>query len=112
MVNPIICKCFPHSDIDWNNRPKNPTNVFEDRLADAYMGKSLQSDMAFYVESDKTTIPAHSLIVSAASEVLEKLIHGTGSIVNTDRVVSVPDCPLEEFLVLLRYLYTGKTIRD
>lgn len=110
MVNPIICKCFPHSDIDWKNRPKDAV-IFEDRLADAYMGKSLKSDMAFYVDSDGTTIPAHSLIVSAASEELEKLIYGTGSIVNTDRVVNVPDCPEEEFLLLLRYLYTGKATR-
>lgn len=90
MVNPIICKCFPHSDIDWKNRPKDAI-IFEDRLADAYIGKSLKSDMAFYVDSDGTTIP--------------------GSIVNTDRVVNVPDCPEEEFLLLLRYLYTGKATR-
>lgn len=111
MANAIICNCYPNSGIDWNDRPKDPSR-FEDRLADIYMGKSLKSDMSFYVESDDTTIPAHSFIVSAASEVLDKLIYGTGSIVNTDRVVKVPDCPKEEFLLLLRYLYTGKHDKD
>lgn len=74
-------------------------------LADAYMGKDLHSDVTFLLESDGTTIPAYSLIVSAVSEVLDKLIHGTGGIVNTEQVVNVPYCTRQEFLILLRYLY-------
>lgn len=84
------------------------SHSFEDRFADAYMGKTLQSDMTFFLESDSTLIPAHTLIVAASSVVLERLIHGTGTIVNTDRVVKVPDCPAAEFQILLYYIYTGK----
>lgn len=93
--------------IDWTDR-LDGKHSFVDRFADAYMGKTIQSDMTFVLESSGTLIPAHSWIICAASPVLERLVHGTGSIVNTDRVVTVPDCSLAEFNVLLRYLYSGK----
>lgn len=80
---------------------------FVDRLADAYMGNTLRSDMSFFVEMENLFIPAHANIMAAASEVMERLIYGTGSIVNTDRIVTVPDCSEEQFRLLLRYLYTG-----
>lgn len=96
------------ADIDWTNWTKE-THRFENRLQDAYMGKALHADMSFYVESDRETIPAHSLIIAAASEVLERLIYGSGTLVNDDRLVTVPNCPLNEFNVLLRYLYTGES---
>lgn len=114
-INPIKRKRTPSpsssspkidGNIDWNGR-NDGTMIFQDRLADAYMGKQLHSDMMFFVESENTYIPAHSLIVAAGSEVLERLVYGTGSIVNTDRVVQVPDCPVDAFKHILQYLYTG-----
>lgn len=100
-------KCFQFSahepqNIDWNNR-----GTFANRFADAFMGKALRSDMSFYLESARVSITAHTLIVSAASEVLDRIIFGSGSIANFDRVVKVPNCPDMEFRVLLKYLYTG-----
>lgn len=97
----------PAETIDWSNNP-NGTNHFDDRFADAYMGKTYLSDMSFFVELDQTSIPSHSFIVAPASKVLERCIFGTGSIANPDRVVKVRDCPLAEFHILLHYLYTGK----
>lgn len=108
MNEPVESSCvFPlHTDIDWDDRKKDITK-YEDRLADAYLGKTLQSDMTFLVELDGTAIPAHTLIVCAASQVLEKLIFGSGSLKNTGRVVKVSNCPKKEFMILLRSLYTG-----
>lgn len=97
------------TQIDWTNHT-NGTNDFTNRLADAFMGNTLFSDMTFFLESDRISIPAHSLIVSAASPVLDRCLNGTGTgtIINTDRIITVPDCALDEFKVMLRYIYTGK----
>lgn len=92
-------------NIDWKNRSNGK---FKNRFADAYLGKELGTDMTFFIESENISIPAHSLIIAAASEVLDKLICGTGDIVNEERVVSVPNCTSKEFNILLHYLYTGK----
>lgn len=108
-MNPVKFKCSPSSDIDWKTRTSGARD-FSDRLADAYMGKTLKSDMTFFVESDNISIPAHSLIIAAASAVLERCIFGVGSIVNSDRVVTIADCPLNDFKVLLRYLYNGNFV--
>lgn len=91
--------------IDWKNRSNDN---FEYRLANAYMDKAFASDMSFFIESESITIPGHSFIIAPASEVLERLILGTGNIPNKERVITVLDCPLKEFKVLQRYLYTGK----
>lgn len=96
--------------IDWTDR-MDDHHSFECRFADAYMGKTFQSDMTFYVEKCGTSIPAHSLIVSAASKILERFVLNTNDgLRDTKRVVKVTDCPLDEFQVLLRYIYTGKRI--
>lgn len=103
------CNCFKSSDIDWTNRTYD-TRGFDNRLADAYLGKAVLSDMSFLVELDNISIPAHAIIIASASSVLERCIFGTGSIVNTERVVRIRDCPTDDFKVLLRYLYTGREI--
>lgn len=94
--------------IDWTDR-LDDNHSYDDRFADAYMGKTFQSDMIFFLESCGTSIPAHTLIVSAASAVLERFVRqGSGGTGKTDRIVQVPDCSLAEFTVLLRYIYTGQ----
>lgn len=94
------------TQIDWTNHT-NGTNDFTNRLADAFMGNTLFSDMTFYLESEQISIPAHSLIVSAASPVLDRCLNGT--IWNADRIINILDCPLTDFMVMLRYIYTGKS---
>lgn len=84
---------------DW----KAPTSDDDrNRLAVVYMGKDLSSDMSFLLESDGTRIPAHTLIVSAASEVLQQMIDRC---TDGEIVVQVPHCSREEFMLILRYLY-------
>lgn len=102
-------KLFPREEtnIDWSTH-KTDTDHFNKRLGIAYMGNSWLSDMTFLLELENVSIPGHSNIVAAASPVLEKCIFGTGTIVNKDRVVRIPDCSQQEFEVLLRYIYTGK----
>lgn len=92
--------------IDWSTH-KTDVNFYQKRFGNAYMGSHWLSDMSILLELEKQSIPAHSFIVAAASPVLEKCIFGTGNIVNTDRVIRIPDCTLSEFKVFLCYLYTG-----
>lgn len=96
--------------IDWTGHKSDKLNHIGKRLANAYMGNAWQSDMTFLLESDDNiSIPGHSLIVAAASPVLERCVFGTGSIVNAgDCVIKIPDCPLAEFEVFLRFIYTGE----
>lgn len=98
------------TQIDWTSHTDG-TNEFCNRFADAFLGNTLYSDMSFFLEMDNTTIPAHALIVSAASPVLDRCINGSGNLVNNDRVIRVPDCPGAEFNVMLRYIYTGRGIK-
>lgn len=95
------------TEIDWSNR-KADTSHYAKRLATAYIGNAWLSDMSFLLESDNTSIPGHSMIVAAASPVLEKCIFQIGGVLNTDGcVVTIPNCPLREFEIFLQYIYTG-----
>lgn len=96
------------SQIDWSNQQMS-TCKFVERLAVAYLDNSLHSDMSFYVDWENISVPAHSLIVAAASPVLERCVYGTGDIVNKERIIHVRNCTLAEFYVLLRYIYTGNS---
>lgn len=56
------------------------------------------SDMAFYVEQDDVTIPAHKMIVGMASDVLYAMLHGTGSIAGAaNSILTVQDCSADDF---------------
>lgn len=85
-----------------DNEVKSPKSEDRFRFANAYMGETRKSDMMFELESDGTRIPAHSLFVSAASGVLDKLID---SLNDGEIVIKVARCPRNEFMLLLRHIY-------
>lgn len=58
--------------------------------------------MSIYVEKDGVSIPAHRLIVGAASAVLEAVVYGTGTLPGTDSLperptMTVKDCSAKHF---------------
>lgn len=59
------------------------------------------SDMAFYVEQDDISIPAHRMIIGLSSDVLEAMVFGSGKLLGAsdqdDRGIPVSDCSADDF---------------
>lgn len=87
----------------------NGDSDFNERFANEFMGKTLHSDMTFYVELDDALIPGHALIVSAASPMLDQFLSDHVDLAS--RIIKVANCPLKDFNVMLRYIYSGKKTR-
>lgn len=68
------------------------------------VGNSLHSDFTFILE-DNVEIPAHTLIIGAASPVLDKIVYGTGTF-SPEISAFVDSISKESFMEMLRYMYT------
>lgn len=97
--------------IDWSDYPSNAIGNFGGRLASTYMANSRHADITFHIAADGIDIPAHSLIIGTASVEFEHLCYGKNGSdrVAADTRIEVPAdcCGLTDFLVVLRYLYSG-----
>lgn len=68
------------------------------------------SDVHFLVGStEKERIPSHRLILSARSEVFEKMLFGRMKESKANSDIEVPDMHPSSFMAMLRFLYTAKT---
>lgn len=99
---PSQTKPKPPPPIDGRNRI-NPVAARNAPL----IASPLFADMLFYIEQDAVDIPAHRIIVSTASPVLDKFLSGTGTLPASDRI-TVSDISAEHFREVLRYLYTDE----
>lgn len=98
--------------IDWTT-PSNARFDFSGRFTSAFLGNEWRSDVSFYIPLDDRTIPAHSLIVGAASPVLERCCFAPDGILNADSPITLPDyCSAETFEIVLRYIYSGATAAE
>lgn len=117
----VLCACFIAEicqkfvlfrfsyDTDMNDSSINSKNVrvsISDRL-DQLVGNKLHSDLEFLIEDDNFEIPAHKLIVAAASPVFDRMIYGTETFSPTD-VVKVDGISKDAFFQILRFIYTDK----
>ena len=67
------------------------------------------SDVHFIVGvKEKRRIPAHRVILSARSEVFERMLFGPMREGSTDMDIEVPDIDPSSFLAVLRFVYTAK----
>lgn len=104
----IMENCRDYSrfnDIAGDTPPATLSSNDQFRLADTYMGKSLKSDMTFVLAADGTRIPGHTLIVSAASQVMDNIISDPDWCGGKEIVINI-DCPEKSFMQLLRSIYT------
>lgn len=97
--------------IDWTC-PKNARFNFGLRLANAFLANEWLADVFFYLPKEDRTIPAHSLILAAASPVLERFcFKNDGSSVtggSNSPIFTMPnDLPVDTFEIVLRFIYTG-----
>lgn len=99
--------------IDWSS-PSNARFDFVQRLANAFLANEWRSDMSFYVPRDDRSFPGHSLIVGAASPMLERCcFKSSDGVLNADTIITLPDyCSAETMQIVLRYLYTGATCNE
>ena len=68
------------------------------------------SDVHFIVGiKEKKRIPAHRILLSARSEVFEKMLNGPMKESNVSMDIEVPDMDSSAFLTMLRFVYTGKS---
>lgn len=74
-------------------------------IANLYCNE-LDSDIKFVIESEKLEFPAHKLVIGLGSDVLHHMVYGNGTTVGTSTIV-VPTFSSNDFLVVLKYLYTG-----
>lgn len=94
--------------VEWNDE-RNVRKPFSSRFANAYLANEHCADMRFYVRIDNVEVPAHSLIVAAASPALHCMCFGTGrETINGGSVITVPDnCSTKVLMIVLRYIYAG-----
>lgn len=69
------------------------------------VGNSLHSDVTFIIEDDNVEIPAHKLIISLASPVIDIIVYGNDSFISTN-IIKVDGISKESFMEILRYIYT------
>lgn len=96
--------------IDWSDVSNNAIGSYNRRLESAYLANTWRSDMHFHIISEQLDIPAHALIISTASAQLEHLcfVDGDGNGRDNNPIrIDVPDCTSADFLIVLRYLYSG-----
>lgn len=74
------------------------------RLEDL-VGNKYRSDCTFVIEDDNVRIPAHKLIVSLASPVLERILYGNDIFCPQD-CIKVEGISKDSFMRILRYIYT------
>lgn len=97
--------------IDWFDINSNAIGNYSQRLALAYLANTRLANIVFHIVTEKLDIPAHSLIISVASEALEILCHGADGERNADGIrIEVPYCTSLDFLFVLRYLYNGGAV--
>lgn len=99
------------TDIAIRNEPNINWETITDtsqRLLHAFLANEWLSDISFYVSKDHLTVPAHSLIVAAASAKLEQACFQRKGTRNRNSTIVVPDfCSANTFHIVLRYLYMG-----
>lgn len=66
----------------------------------------LNSDIKFVIESENKEFPAHKLVIGIGSDVLHRMVYGSGTTLGSTTIV-VPRFSSINFLVVLKYLYTG-----
>lgn len=70
------------------------------------LGNSFQSDFTFIIEDDDNVeVPAHKLILSLASPVLNRIVYG-GEAFSSTNVNKVDGISKKSFMEILRYIYT------
>lgn len=83
-------------------------NILLETFANLYNNNAL-SDVHFLVGAkEKKRIPAHRLVLSARSEVFERMLYGPMKEGNTTMDIDVPDIDPSSFLAMLKFLYTAK----
>lgn len=98
--------------VNWNS-PTNARNDFAARYANALFLNEWKSDISFHVSMENRTFPAHALIVAFASPVLERhCFPRKGERRNTNMFTLPYDCSADDFVIVLRYLYTGDAMEQ
>jgi len=83
-------------------------NILLETFGNLFNNESL-SDVHFLVGvKEKKRIPAHRLLLSARSEVFERMLYGPMMEGNTSMDIDVPDIDPPSFLAMLRFVYTAK----
>lgn len=109
-VPPPVVVIRHNGRIDWSDHDSNAIGRFNQRLQLAYLANTRHADITFHIVAEHLDIPAHALIISVASEKLEQLCFGDGDGPSTNRRIDVPECSSSDFMVVLRYLYSGGTV--
>lgn len=90
------------TSINWTRRD------FSNRLANAFAANEWKSDMTFFVPAENQSIPAHSLLVAAASPMLERCCVDYDGSVTVGAIITIPDhCSATNCRIVLRYIYSG-----
>lgn len=72
------------------------------------MANKWLSDLSFYLPKEDLTVPAHSLILVAASPVLERCCYSSKGVRNGNTTITVPSyCSSRTFQIVLQYMYMG-----
>ena len=83
-------------------------NVLLDTFANLFNNETL-CDVHFLVGvEEKRRIPAHRLILSARSEVFERMLCGPMREGSSDMDIEIPDMDPSSFLAVLRFVYTAR----
>lgn len=90
--------------LEWGDDPYQ-RSAPNKRYAD-YLGNEFHADMWFHVLRDNVRIPAHRLIIAAASRVLCTIAYGTGAIAGSIGDVPVEDCSADDFYEVNEVLAT------
>ena len=67
------------------------------------------SDVHFVVGPKKKRIPAHRVLLSARSEVFDRMLNGNMKESNIELDIDIPDMDSSAFLPMLKFVYTGKS---
>lgn len=67
---------------------------------------NLHSDIKILIENENIEYPAHKLVIGVGSDVLNNMVYGNGACLPASIIV-VPKYSSNEFLPVLKYLYTG-----
>lgn len=95
------------ASIVWTSPKTNARVSYGSRFSNAFLANSWRADVSFFLPKDKLTIPAHSVIVAAASPKLERLcFEADGSIPNGIISIVMPeDYTIDMFEIVLRFIY-------
>ena len=99
---------FEDIDSEEEEEEEEQRNILLETFAALYNSETL-SDVHFLVGvKEKKRIPAHRLVLSARSEVFERMLYGPMKEGSTTLDIDVPDIDPPCFLAVLKFVYTAK----